>query len=112
MAVHPRKNNRHMSVIRLGERRCAFENTSENFSDHIPCAPRWVISRSIPTAKKKSPTRLVINAFLPATAFARSENQKDISRYEQTPTPSHPRNISRKLSARTSVIIENIKRLR
>ncbi len=37
--------------------------------------------------------RLTMNAFLPASAFAFSLNQKPISRYEQSPTPSQPMNM-------------------
>ncbi len=40
--------------------------------------------------KPKSPTRLVTNAFLPATAAEFRSNQNEISRYEQRPTPSQP----------------------
>ena len=35
--------------------------------------------------KPKSPTRLVTNAFLPATAAELRSNQNEISRYEQRP---------------------------
>ena len=34
--------------------------------------------------------RLTMNAFFPASALAFSLNQKPISRYEQSPTPSQP----------------------
>ena len=40
--------------------------------------------------KPKSPTRLVTNAFLPATAAELRSNQNETSRYEQRPTPSQP----------------------
>ena len=37
-------------------------------------------SRNMPSRKPASPMRLVMNAFLPARALARSSNQKPISR--------------------------------
>src|SRR5215471_20659936 len=49
----------------------------------------------------KSPTRLVTKAFLAATAALSRSNQKPTSPYEQKPTPSQPRKVKRKLSART-----------
>ncbi len=54
----------------------------------------------------KSPTRVVMNAFLLATAAALRSNQKPISRYEQSPTPSHPTNVTRKLLPSTSTSID------
>ncbi len=62
--------------------------------------------------KPKSPTLLVTNAFLPATAAEGRSNQNEMSRYEQSPTPSHPRNVTRKLLPSTSISIEAAKRLR
>ena len=73
-----------------------------------PPAPRPSPSsrgcRSAPTMKNiaimkpKSPTRLVTNAFLPALdAASPLDTRTPISRYEQRPTPSQPRNVSRKL---------------
>ena len=56
--------------------------------------------------KPKSPTRFVTNAFLPATAAELRSNQNEISRYEQRPTPSQPRNVSRKLEPSTSTSID------
>src|SRR6185503_18277552 len=56
--------------------------------------------------------RLTTNAFFPACAADGRVYQKPISRYEQTPTPSQPTNMRRKLSARTSVSIENMNRFR
>ena len=112
LAVHPSKKRMHIRVIRPGDRREALAKTSEYFNDQIPCFPRPVIKRSIPMAKKKSPTLFVIKAFFPATALALSLNQNAIRRYEHRPTPSQPKNISRKLSASTRFIMLNIKRLR
>ena len=62
--------------------------------------------------KPKSPTRLVTNAFLPATAAEFRSNQNEISRYEQRPTPSQPMNVIRKLEPSTSTSIEAAKRFR
>jgi hypothetical protein len=55
---------------------------------------------------------LVTNAFTDALDARRRSNQKPISRYEQRPTPSHPRNVSRKLLASTSTSIEAANRLK
>ncbi len=74
--------------------------------------PKWLKIRNIPIMKPQSPIRLVTNAFLPADAADSRSNQNEMSRYEQVPTPSQPRNVSRKLSARTSINIENRNRLR
>ncbi len=62
--------------------------------------------------KPKSPTRLVTNAFLPATAAESRSNQNEISRYEQRPTPSQPMKVTRKLEPSTSTSIDAAKRLR
>src|SRR5947199_321465 len=40
----------------------------------------------MPSRKPASPIRLVMNAFLPARALARSSNQKPIRRYDPRPT--------------------------
>src|SRR3954463_2873073 len=85
----------------------AFSSTSEDCSD--PTA--WKI-RNIATMKPQSPMRLVTKAFLPADALASFENQNEMRKYEQAPTPSHPRNVTRKLFPSTSISIENAKRLR
>ncbi len=66
----------------------------------------------IATRKPQSPMRLVTNAFLPAVALAGLSNQNEMSRYEHAPTPSQPRNVSRRLSPRMSTSIENTKRFR
>ena len=49
--------------------------------------------------KPKSPTRLVTNAFLPATAAELRSNQNEISRYEHRPTPSQPMKVSEEARA-------------
>ena len=56
--------------------------------------------------------RLTMNAFLPAAAADCFWYQKPISRYEQRPTASQKTKSSRKLSASTSISIENMKRFR
>jgi hypothetical protein len=53
-----------------------------------------------------------MNAFFPATAAALRSNQNDTSRYEQRPTPSQPRNVTRKLDPRTRMSIDAANRLR
>ena len=60
----------------------------------------------------QSPTRLVTKAFLPAVAADSRVCQKAISRYEHVPTPSHPRNVTRRFSPSTSNVIAKTKRLR
>ena len=55
--------------------------------------------------KPQSPTRLVMNAFLPAAALAGSSNQNEMSRYDAVPTPSQPRKVSTRLSPSTSSTI-------
>ena len=49
-------------------------------------------------------------AFLPAEAAVSRSNQKAMRKYEQTPTPSQPTNVSTRLLASTSSNMENTKR--
>ena len=60
--------------------------------------------------KPKSPTRLVMNAFLPAIAADSLVCQKAIRKYEQVPTPSQPRKVTSRLSPSTSISIEKANR--
>ena len=60
--------------------------------------------------KPKSPTRLVMNAFLPAVAADSLVCQKAMRKYEQVPTPSQPRNVTSRLSPSTSISIEKANR--
>jgi hypothetical protein len=69
-------------------------------------------ARNIATITPQSPTRLVTKAFLPAVAADSLLCQKAISRYEQVPTPSHPRKVTSRFSPRTSNAIENTNRFR
>ena len=62
--------------------------------------------------KPQSPTRLVMNAFLPAEALASFENQNETRKYEHVPTPSQPRNVTSRFEPSTSISIENTNRLR
>ncbi len=71
----------------------------------------WKI-RNIANMKPKSPTRLVTNAFLPATAAELRSNQKEMRRYEQSPTPSQPRNVRSRFDPSTSTSMDAAKRLR
>jgi len=50
---------------------------------------------NIPITTKVSPTLFVINAERALWFAAILVNQKHTKRYEQTPTPSHPTNISK-----------------
>ena len=74
--------------------------------------PTFEKIRNIASMKPKSPTRLVTNAFLPATAAELRSNQNEMSRYEHRPTPSQPRKVSRKLEPSTSTSIDAANRLR
>src|SRR5205814_4357197 len=67
-------------------------------------------SRNMPSMNPMSPMRLVTNTFLPATAAEFRSNQNDTSRYEHSPTPSHPRKVTRKLPPSTSTSIDAAKR--
>jgi hypothetical protein len=49
--------------------------------------------RKIAVTKPASPTRFMMNAFLPAVAALGRSYQNAISRYEARPTPSQPRNV-------------------
>ena len=69
-------------------------------------------SRNMPSRKAKSPTRLTMNALLAAALFLRSVNQKPMSRYEHSPTPSQPRNSTGRLSPRTRLSMAKMNRLR
>jgi hypothetical protein len=66
----------------------------------------------MPIMKEKSPILLTMKAFFAAFAAAFFSNQNPISKYEQSPTPSHPTNMTRMLSASTRSSIEAAKRLR
>jgi len=67
---------------------------------------------NIPRVKKQSPTLFVRKADMELWLAAILVNQKLTSKYEHTPTPSHPTNINKKLLAETSIIIISVKRLR
>jgi hypothetical protein len=53
-----------------------------------------------------------MNAFLPAEAAASRSNQNATRKYEQTPTPSHPTNVSNRLFASTNSTMEKTNRFR
>jgi hypothetical protein len=67
---------------------------------------------NIPIVKKVSPTLLVKNADKELWFAAILVNQKLTSKYEQTPTPSQPTNITKKLFAVTSIIIIKVNKLK
>ncbi len=60
----------------------------------------------------QSPMRLVMNAFLPASAALFFWYQKPISRYEQSPTPSQPTNMTSALLPSTSTSMKKQNRFR
>ncbi len=74
--------------------------------------PKVAKIASMPSMKPKSPMRLTRNAFLPASAAVCLRNQNPISRYEQSPTPSQPMNITGKLAPSTSTSMKAANRLR
>ena len=76
---------------------------------------------SVPTAANamniaviipQSPTRFVTKAFFPAVAAESRVCQNEMRKYEQAPTPSQPRNVTRRFWPSTSISIEKTKRLR
>ena len=77
-----------------------------SFSPNHCSVPTDENARNIASMKPQSPIRLVTNAFLPALALESLVNQNEIRKYEQAPTPSHPRNVTRRLSPSTSMSIE------
>ena len=60
--------------------------------------------------KPQSPMRFVMNAFLPAVAADSRVCQNAMSRYEQVPTPSQPRNVTSRFSPSTRTTIETTNR--
>ena len=74
--------------------------------------PNVAKSSSMASMKPKSPMRLTMKAFLPASAADFFLNQKPISRYEQRPTPSHPTNITGRLAPSTSTSMNDANRFR
>jgi hypothetical protein len=69
-----------------------------------------VKAKNMATRKPQSPIRLVTNAFFPATALASSVNQKAMSWYEHSPTPSQPTNVRSRLSPSTRTSMKNANR--
>ncbi len=67
-----------------------------------------------PTAARKalSPFLFTATAFIAAILASRRENQKPISRNEQSPIPSQPRKKRAKLSEKTSISMKKVKKLR
>ena len=74
--------------------------------------PNVVNTSSMPRMNPKSPIRLTTNAFLPASAADFFRNQNPISRYEQSPTPSHPTKRTGNVEPRTSTSMNDAKRFR
>jgi hypothetical protein len=63
----------------------------------------------MPSNKNTSPILLTINALVAALAAWALVYQKLMSKYEQTPTPSQPKNSTTKLSAETRMSINKVK---
>ena len=66
----------------------------------------------IPSMNPMSPIRFTRNAFFPASAANPFSKSNPISRYEHSPTPSHPTNITAKLDPSTSTSIIAMNRFR
>src|SRR2546425_11660116 len=60
---------------------------------------------TIPRKKPRSPTRFTKNAFFPAEAATSFSNSNPISKYEHSPNPPHPPNITGNDDASTNVSI-------
>ena len=70
--------------------------------------PKTQNSAKNPTLKNISPTRLTVKAFM-ADLFAWIRvNQKLISKQDDTPIPSQPKNITKQLSPATSTSIKKV----
>src|SRR5262245_17851762 len=67
---------------------------------------------STPRMNPQSPIRLTMNAFFPASEADFFTYQKPMRRYEHSPTPSHPTNITRKFEPSTSVSMNAANRFR
>jgi hypothetical protein len=74
--------------------------------------PKWLQTRNMPSRNPKSPTRLTMKAFLPASDADFFVNQKPMRRYEHRPTPSQPTNMTGKLAPSTSTSMNAANRLR
>ena len=110
LPVQPRNRSSVIAVISApagGNTAGALANTVAKSSD-----PTRQKIRNIATRNPKSPMRFTMNALLPASALIFSLNQNPIRRYEQSPTPSQPTNITGKLAPRTSVSMKNTNRFR
>ncbi len=106
--IAPAKSSRAMAVAApLVSVAPAVPKTSSKSS-----VPNFATINARPISIAVSPIRVVMNAFLAAFAFSVLSNQKPISRYEQSPTPSQPRYRTRKFSPRTSISMKNTKRFR
>ena len=81
--------NRNSAIV---NRTGAPTGSNDNAACAVVKSRDYVVAqmRKIATRKPKSPMRLTMKAFFPASAFAFSLNQNPISRYDASPTPSHP----------------------
>src|ERR1043166_7198646 len=89
LPTHARNRNRQMTVYGGA----APSTATADFSGASSSVLRRGARRDMAIRKPKSPLRFTMNAFLPASAFTFSLNQKPMSKYEQSPTPSHPMNM-------------------
>src|SRR3954462_3003319 len=89
LPAQPRNMNKQITVTTIEP---APMFAADSFTFTKSSVPMFAKSMNIATRNPKSPMRLTMNAFFPASAFALSLNQNPISRYEQRPTPSQPTN--------------------
>ena len=105
--VAPRNKRRQIQsiVLLLRETDEAPAKTVSKFK-----LPKAAKIKNMPRRNPISPIRLTIKAFFAASPAGFFSYQNPIRRYEQSPTPSQPRNIKTKLSARTRLSMVKIKR--
>ena len=95
LPIAPMNSSRQMPIIIHGSISplSSFSGSSLKTSVKLT-VPIVVQMAMMPSAKPKSPTRLVMNAFLLARAAERLWYQKPMSRYEDRPTSSQAANTS------------------
>jgi len=62
----------------------------------------------MPVSRNRSPTLLIRKALVAALPACALVYQKPIKRYEHRPTPSHPKNKTKKLPDETNTSIKNV----
>ncbi len=88
----PTNSSRPMSVSAPSQAVSTGSSAADAATVRKSSVPKLTNTRNIPSRNPASPTRLTMNAFLPASVALGRSNQNPISRYEQSPTPSQPTN--------------------